>query len=158
MLQMSSVNDSWRSSVWGFSETKNGRKLNMSGRRENIHVGRAAQYLVAAALRPIVLEIESEPGKAPAAARKYSIWINQELGWQQLSQGGHAKTTKAGGKFSSEWRIYFRKHQPVRTQMERYSYLVENGDVRHRGTFRINSQQFFEELVRNHGLRLGENH
>ena len=130
----------------------------MAGRRENIHIGRAAQYLVAAALRPIVLEIESEPGKAPAAAQTYSIWTNQKLGWQQLSQGGHAKTTKPGGKFSSEWRIYFRKHQPVRTQMERYSYLVENGDVRHRGAFRINSQQLFEDLVRNHGLRLGENH
>jgi hypothetical protein len=120
-------------------------------------VARAAQYLVAAALRPITLEIESEPGHAAAAAQKYSSWANEKLDWRRLVDTGHAKTTGPGGKFSSEWRIYFRKHQSVRLQMERYGYMVENGDVRHRGTFRINSQQLFEELVRNHGSRLGAN-
>jgi len=60
-------------------------------------------------------------------------------------------------KWGSEYRIYFLKDQTIKNQLERYGCTVDDGDVRHRGTFRVNSRQLFETLVARDGFRLGQN-
>lgn len=115
-----------------------------------------ALLLVCRAQRPITLEVEVPQTKHNNFADEYSSWTNVDVTWAELCQSRHA-LDMGRGKWGVECRIYFVKDQTVRVQLERYGCFVENGDVRHRGTFRVNSKSLFRELVQRHGLRLGRN-
>jgi hypothetical protein len=103
-----------------------------------------------------VLEVEAARSQRSRLAQKYSEWSGETQSWAQLDETGHALDVGTG-KWGVEYRVYFVKDQTVKNQLERYGYAVENGDVRRRGTFRINNEVLFKELVEKHGLRLGEN-
>lgn len=117
---------------------------------------RAAQYLLSSAQRPVVSEVEAASAQHARLAQKYSGWCAEAQSWIDLKRTGHALDVGTG-KWGVEYRVYLVKDQTVKNQLERYGYAVENGDVRRRGTFRINSEALFKELVEKHGLRLGEN-
>jgi len=117
---------------------------------------RAALFLISRAQRPITLEVEIAGAKIPDFIKEYSEWTGESWTWSKLAKNGYA-TDCGSGKWGVECRIYFVKDQPIKTQLSRYGYKVENGDVRYDGTFRINSKELFRELVYKDGLRLGHN-
>ena len=126
------------------------------GTKEGQDPERASMYLLCRAQVPILLEVESARAQHARFVQKYNEWSGENEDWASLKQTGHALDVGTG-KWGVEYRVYFIKDQTVKNQMERYGYAVENGDVRRRGTFRINSEALFKMLVQKHGLRLGEN-
>ena len=117
---------------------------------------RAALFLISRAQRPITLEVEIAGIKIPQFLKEYSEWTGASWTWPKLAKNGYAVDC-GSGKWGVECRIYFVKDQTIKTQLSRYGYKVENGDVRYEGTFRINSKELFRELVYKDGLRLGHN-
>jgi hypothetical protein len=120
------------------------------------YVDRAALFLISRAQRPITLEIEVARKVIPKFIKDYSEWTGKSWTWEKLEDKGFAVDCGTG-KWGAECRIYFVKDQTIKTQLLRYGYKVENGDVRYDGTFRINSNELFKELIEKDGLRLGHN-
>ena len=117
---------------------------------------RAALFLISRAQRPITLEIEIAKKMIPQFVEAYSMWTGKTWTWSKLAEKGFAVDC-GSGKWGMECRIYFVKDQTIKTQLSRYGYKVENGDVRYDGTFRVNSKELFRELIEKDGLRLGQN-
>lgn len=101
---------------------------------------RAALFLISRAQRPITLEVEIAGTKIPQFLKEYSEWTGESWTWPKLAKNGYAADC-GSGKWGVECRIYFVKDQTIKTQLSRYGYKVENGDVRYDGTFRINSKE-----------------
>lgn len=116
----------------------------------------SALVLVCRAQRPIILEVEVPRNKQADFLKDYGKWMGKTVKWQELIKGGFALDI-GRGKWGAECRIYFVKDQTVKNQLERYGCRVENGDVRHPGTFRVNNTSLFRELIEHHGLQLGNN-
>jgi hypothetical protein len=116
----------------------------------------AALLLINRAPRPIILEVETADSHKNRVVQEYSNWSGQEATWDKLAQTGFALGV-GQRKWGKEYRIYFFKDYIVKTQLERYGYSVDDGDVRHPGTFRVNDRSLFRELVEVHGFRLGKN-
>jgi len=116
----------------------------------------AAIFLVSRAQRPITLEAEVAHAQIAKFLKDYEEWTGARLKWSKLADDGHVVDC-GQGKWGSEYRIYFVKDQIVMNQLERYGFLVEDGNVRHKGTFRVNSKELFEQLVSSNGFRLGPN-
>jgi hypothetical protein len=121
------------------------------------HVNLAAIYLVNRSYGPIYLEAEVANHKRKVFVSDYNSWSRGSSTWRDLTRNGHVIDC-GSGKWGIEYRIYFRKEQLIKNQLERYGCTVENGDVRHSGTFRVNSKEFFKELVVKHGFIIGENY
>lgn len=119
-------------------------------------VDRAAIYLVGQSQRPITLEAEVASDKKKKFISDYKEWTGISSNWAEVVKAGHVKDCGVG-KWGIEYRVYFVKDQVLKNQLERYGCMVENGDVRYNGTFRINSRELFFELAAKHGLRLGAN-
>ena len=117
---------------------------------------RAALFLISRAQRPITLEVEVARNMIPKFLEAYYTWTGKTWAWSKLAEKGFAVDC-GSDKWGMECRIYFVKDQTIKTQLSRYGYKVENGDVRYDGTFRINSKELFRELVEKDGLRLGHN-
>ena len=117
---------------------------------------RAALFLISRSQRPITLEIEIAQKVIDQFVSDYSTWTGKTWTWSKLAEKGFAVDC-GSAKWGMECRIYFVKDQTIKTQLSRYGYKVENGDVRYDGTFRINSKELFKELVEKDGLRLGHN-
>ena len=116
----------------------------------------AAFLLICRAKRPIVLEAEVARKGINRFMESYSSWTGVTSNWDDLVKK-HYVIDCGAGKWGTECRIYFKKDPSIRRQLERYAYMVEKGDVRHRGTFRINNNDLFKEFVKEHGFTLGPN-
>ncbi|MEX0805821.1 MAG: hypothetical protein WD688_21260 [Candidatus Binatia bacterium] len=125
--------------------------------RDILHPEHAALFLISRTQRPITLEVETAHSQTTRAAKEYLGWSGQSASWAKLTQTGFALDV-GQKKWGIQYRIYFVKDQTVKNQLERYGCrIIDDGDVRYQGTFRVNSRSLFRELVERHGLRLGEN-
>ena len=122
----------------------------------NPNTSAAAQFLVSAAARPILIEAEVRHSAIQSFVEEYSNLTGQTQSWQSISAGGHAMDV-GEDKWGIEVRIYFPKDHTVANKMRRYGFLVDDGDMRMGDSHRINSRGLFRELVAVHGLRIGDN-
>ena len=116
----------------------------------------AAQFLVSAAARPILIEAEMRQSKINSFVEEYNSLTGENENWQTISASGHAMDV-GDDKWGIEVRIYFPKNDIIANQMRRYGFSVNDGDLRMRDSHRINNRELFRELVEVHGLRIGNN-
>ena len=116
----------------------------------------AAQFLISAAARPILIEAEVARRSIGGFVEEYNDLTGETLSWQTLSAGGHAMDM-GYGKWGTEVRIYFPRDELVANQMRRYGFTVDDGGIRMGDSNRINNRDLFRELVDVHGLRIGDN-
>lgn len=90
--------------------------------------------------RPLILEAGAVSAKYATFARKSSSWRGEEQRWEALEQTtGHAINISRA-KWDVEYRVYFVKDVTIKSQLEQYGFTVDDGKVRCRGSYRINSE------------------
>lgn len=123
---------------------------------DNPNTAVAAQFLVSAAARPILIEAEMARNAIDRFVEEYNDLTGETQSWQTLLAGGNAMDM-GYGKWGIEVRIYFPRDELVANQMRRYGFTVDDGGMRMGDSNRINNRDLFRELVAVHGLRIGHN-